>query len=218
MTDELQSLPRGLGELIQGVLELQVHFTPLTSPAMSRRREMINAIAAEFASVLVASDDHVSQVKGSNGAGNNAKVPWVRVFDPAQSPRPTLGWYVVLLFAADGSAAYMSLNQGVTKLDAAGIEANVSDGWKRVSESPVLRTPMMDEATRRLDLRDPGLGAQYARGNLLAFRYDRDKIPSDEDLKGHLLWLSRLLTALPDTDALPSQNRTARETALRGSW
>ncbi|MFD4958442.1 McrB family protein [Microbacterium sp. NPDC058389] len=211
MTDELQSLPRGLGELIQGVLELQVHFTPLASPAMSRRRELINAIAAEFAALLAASDDHVSQVKGSNGAGNNAKVPWVRVFDPAQSPRPTLGWYVVLLFAADGSAAYLSLNQGVTKLDAAGIEANVSDGWGRVSESPAARTPLMDEATRNVDLRDPGLGAQYARGNLLAFRYNREGIPSDGDIKRHLRWLSELLTILPTTDALPSQHRPAAE-------
>jgi hypothetical protein len=181
---------------------------------MSRRRELINAVTAEFAALLAASDDHVSQVKGSNGAGNNAKVPWVRVFDPAQSPRPTLGWYVVLLFAADGSAAYLSLNQGVTKLDAGGIEANVSDGWGRVSESPVARTPLMGEATRNVDLRDPGLGAQYARGNLLAFRYNRDGIPSDGDIKRHLRWLSELLTILPITDALPSQHRPTAEPGI----
>jgi hypothetical protein len=105
MPDAPVGLPNDLGELIQGVLDLQPHFTALPSPAMLRRRDMINAIADAFAAILAAAGDHVLQVKGSNGVGNNAKVPWVRVFEPAQSPQPTLGWYVVLLFAADGSAA-----------------------------------------------------------------------------------------------------------------
>lgn len=166
---------------------------------------MINAIADAFTSALIGADDHVSQVKGSNGVGNNAKVPWVRIFDPAQSPRPTLGWYVVLLFAADGTAAYLSLNQGVTKLDRAGIAANVADGWDRVSASPESQTPPMRESTRALDLRDPGLGAQYSRGNLLAFRFDRDRVPDDHDIETRLIWLVKLLKLLPVSAELPSQ-------------
>src|SRR4051794_27064694 len=109
MMDEPKSAPTRLGSLVQEVLELQPHFTPGPSPAMSRRRDMVSGITDAMAETLVRAEDHVLQVKGSNGVGNNAKVPWVRIYDPAQSPKPTLGWYVVLLFAADGSAAYLSL-------------------------------------------------------------------------------------------------------------
>lgn len=214
MTDEPQSLPTGLSELVQGVLELQPHFTPGQSPAMSRRRDMIARISNAMAAALVGANDHVLQVKGSNGAGNNAKVPWVRIFDPAQSPRPTLGWYVVLLFAGDGSAAYLSLNQGVTKLDRASIEANVSDGWNRVSASSESRGAHMEEATRSVDLRDPGLGAQYSRGNLLAFRFSLDHVPSDQEIEGRLLWLTDLLALLPDTSGLPSQKQDVGRNAV----
>ncbi|WP_314506038.1 MrcB family domain-containing protein [uncultured Microbacterium sp.] len=214
MTDEPQSLPTGLGELVQGVLELQSHFTPGQSPAMSRRRDMIGNITNAMTATLVGAANHVLQVKGSNGVGNNAKVPWVRIFDPAQSPKPTLGWYVVLLFAADGSAAFLSLNQGVTKLDRTSIEANVSDGWNRVSASSESRHAPMEESTRSVDLRDPGLGAQYGRGNLLAFRFERDHVPSDQEIEGRLLWLTELLTLLPDTSGLPSQKQDANLNAV----
>lgn len=172
---------------------------------------MINAIAANFAAVLESADDHILQVKGSNGAGNSARVPWVRLFDPAQSPKPTLGWYVVLLFASDGSAAFLSLNQGVTKLDAAQIEQNVADGWKRISDLVEADSDYAQHFTRLLDLRDPGLGAQYGRGNLIAFRFELDQIPDEHGIESRVLWLASLLEVLPDTSSLPSQNPVADE-------
>ena len=172
---------------------------------MQRRRDLVLAISAEFGETLARAGDHVSQVKGSNGAGNNAKVPWVRVFDPAQSPRPTLGWYVVLLFAADGSAAYLSLNQGVTKLDRAGIEANVRDGWQRVERTVTEARALDHGASRSIQLRDTGLGKQYENGNLLAFQYSRGNVPETDQIEKHLLLLVELLALLPNADNLPSQ-------------
>ena len=206
MTDQADFAPLAIHELIQGVLELQPHFTSGASPAMGRRRDLIVESSTAFGGALTAIGNHVLQVKGSNGAGNNAKVPWVRVFDPAQSPRPTLGWYVVLLFAADGSAAYLSLNQGVTKLDMAAIEANVDDGWARV-ENAIEGADPDHRAIRTIDLKDSGLGRLYERGNLLSFEYRVDDVPDTDQISADLIWLTRLLTLLPDTNSLPSEAR-----------
>src|SRR5262245_30421357 len=52
--------------------------------------------------------------KGSAGAGNWAEVPWLAVFDPFVTDSATRGYYVVYLFAADGSRVCLSLNQGTT--------------------------------------------------------------------------------------------------------
>src|SRR5438874_4801294 len=52
------------------------------------------------------------KIGGSDGKGKKTRVPWVRLYDPRFSPRATKGWYVVFLFAADGSSLFVSLNQG----------------------------------------------------------------------------------------------------------
>jgi hypothetical protein len=204
MTDPATIVPSEVDDLVQRVLELQPHFTSGPSPAMLRRRDLVASIAHAFTEILATAGDHVSQVKGSNGVGNNAKVPWIRVFDPAQSPRPTLGWYVVLLFAADGSSAYLSLNQGVTKLDRAGVEANVLDGWARI-ERASLDSDERNRALRKIDLQDAGLGRQYERGNLLAFEYQIGKVSPADQIASDLVWLVMLLALLPDTVGLPSE-------------
>lgn len=53
-------------------------------------------------------------VKGSAGQTNLARVPWCAVLDPAVTETAQAGYYVVYLFAADGSAVSLSLNQGAT--------------------------------------------------------------------------------------------------------
>jgi hypothetical protein len=37
------------------------------------------------------------RIEGSDGRGRKARVPWVRVYSEAHSPRATNGWYVGLL-------------------------------------------------------------------------------------------------------------------------
>ncbi|MET0886820.1 MAG: DUF3578 domain-containing protein [Mycetocola sp.] len=137
-------------------------------------------------------------VKASNGVGNNARVPWVRVFDPAQSPSPTSGWYIVLLVAADGSSAALSLNQGVTKLSSQAISDSVADGESRIErghfEEDLYRA---ERAVKTINLSDPGLGARYEKGSVLAFEYTRGSIPDDEVIAGDLRWLAERLAIMP---------------------
>ena len=54
------------------------------------------------------------KVKGSCGQGQWATVPWLGIFDDRMTESAQKGIYIVLLFKADMSGVYLSLNQGVT--------------------------------------------------------------------------------------------------------
>src|SRR4051794_28251177 len=45
-----------------------------------------------------------------------ADVPWIGVWPPGTDAPAYSGFYLVYLFAADGSAAFLSLNQGTEKV------------------------------------------------------------------------------------------------------
>ena len=51
-------------------------------------------------------------VVGSVGKGAWSQVPWVAILDPRRTLAPSHGTYAVYLFAADGNAVYLTLNQG----------------------------------------------------------------------------------------------------------
>jgi hypothetical protein len=53
-------------------------------------------------------------VSESDGIGRKTEAPWVRIFATSMSPRPTAGWYVVVHFAADGSAVFVTVGCGST--------------------------------------------------------------------------------------------------------
>src|SRR4029434_8086855 len=106
-----------LFELLKEVLELQPSWASLNTPEMQRRgvliRQQIPDVLREMLSRL-GPDFSELRVEGRDGTGRKTRVPWVRIYSPDLSPSATEGWYVVFLFAADGSAVYLSLNQGTT--------------------------------------------------------------------------------------------------------
>src|SRR5215469_17265426 len=106
MTETLQ-------DALKAVLDLQGEWSAENSQPMQQRGELIrNTIPALFKPLC---EQHRLSVEGRDGTGRKTRVPWVRLYDPRFSPSATEGWYVVFLFAADGSAVFLSLNQGTTK-------------------------------------------------------------------------------------------------------
>src|SRR5687768_7037628 len=75
-------------------------------------RERINDIAAR----LLCQPQEV-EVEGKDSTGYFSRVPWVRVANRTRSPDPRTGWYLVYLFAEDGSEAALSLIQGTQVWD-----------------------------------------------------------------------------------------------------
>ena len=131
-------------------------------------------------------DEPGFKIQGSPGRGRWARTVWVAIFDRLVTSTAQRGYYLVYLFRNDGSAVYLSLNQGTTAVHAEvgghrylGVlrdRANVYAGLLSSEELTGL-------VTGEIDLGSEGrLTRGYEAGNVLACRYEADSIPSDSDL------------------------------------
>jgi hypothetical protein len=193
---------RSLADSLDVVLSYQAHYTAINTAEMAARRvALVDDLAPKIQSLASRSTAKAWKTYASSGVGSAAKVPWLRVFDTAQSPSPAVGWYVVFLFAADGSSVALSLNQGVTRLSAAEIAQRVNQAGLLLKED--LESGFADRpgATAKISLADPGLGARYEAGHLVGFEYQAGLMPEDSQIEADLGWLLGLLAKLPDADA-----------------
>src|SRR5438874_11527945 len=108
----MAQMTRTLQESLKTIVALQQYWSADNTQPMQKRGQLIRD---EIPSLLrTLAQQHCMEVEGRDGTGRKTRVPWVRVYDPELSPSATQGWYVVYLFAADGSTVYLSLNQGTT--------------------------------------------------------------------------------------------------------
>ena len=185
-----------LNESIERVLELQDVFSADRTESMLERNQLVKTTIPDRIRSLLAESDLSSglSANGSGGIGNNAIVPWARVFDPQHSPSAQSGWYVVFLFSADGSSAHLSLNLGVTKISRSeikilheGAEKSLVDaGEDLTSKRRIARQIELHAGTN-------ALAALYERGNLAAFTYDRGSVPDEQQITEDLSFLLSLL-------------------------
>ncbi len=162
------------------------------------------------------------RVDASGGIGNNALIPWVRVFDPEHSPSAQSGWYVVLLFSADGKSAFLSLDLGVTKLSSMQIDDLKQQATSLLSESLIATGSSERKLHTSIDLSAGAnsLARLYEKGNVLAFKYDRSQVPSDADILEDVRYLATHLVTLqsqvliPDTDDTPSKSSRIAEKSM----
>lgn len=185
---------------LEEILVLQREWSSKSTPAMERRSELVRQVApAWLRSRLVGRTGRALAANGSDGSGSKSAVPWVRVFEPALSPRATKGWYVVYLFAAEGGRVFLSLNQG-TRLPGAlnprpeqEIKDRVAWAHRTLSQATTI-----DPSFRwhiDLDSRGPDLGRSYELGNVLAVEYSQGAVPDEPTLARDLdLFLSLLNT------------------------
>lgn len=185
-----------LNDLIGRVLELQEHFSADQTGEMKDRNQLVKTQIPGRVEALLRERTSGSSLSanGSGGIGNNAIVPWARVFDPEHSPSAQSGWYVVFLFAGDGSAVHMSLNLGVTKISAREIggfharaEERLNEAGDDLSSDPRLSREISLEAGTNQ------LARLYERGNLAAYTYRSGEVPSETLIAEDLEYLLSLL-------------------------
>ena len=119
--------------LIQAALDDLAEKSPGASQTFTDSAALKQIIHADLPAAL---DDHVGpsrEARGSIGIGMIADVPWVAVFDASGPASAKNGYYLVYLFAADGSAVYLSLNQGTEDLK---VEPLRSRSVRSTSETP----------------------------------------------------------------------------------
>ena len=201
-----------LQDSLRSVLTLQGGWSAENTPPMKERGGLIrNRIPALLKPLAM---KHGMSVEGSDGTGRKNRVPWVRIYDPRFSPSAVKGWYVVFLIAADGSAVYISLNQGTTKfvggsyvaIDPEILSNAVKDARLKLKD-PNLNVAGLLET---VDLRDPGdRGQGYESGNAYAIRYDADNIPQDGAILSDSSKLLDLLKVLYTSAVPPAETDDA---------
>jgi len=201
-----------LHDAIESVLSLQPKWTSANSSPMQQRGELIRKEIPVLLAPL--GKPFGLEVQGRDGTGLKTRVPWVRLYNPQWSPKATEGWYLVFLFSFDGSAVFLSLNQGTTTFVNGAFVPTAPDILKKRTEEArtIIGNGGFDTATllRDIELNDPGgLGQGYEHGNVFAIPYDRGKVPNDEIIQNDVTRLAPLLNALYETPNVSSVPNSA---------
>lgn len=147
-----------------------------------------NTIPEEIGKIIGQNDRYI--VEGSAGRGVWTKVPWIGIFDRSITESAQDGYYVVYLFREDFDGIYLSLNQGVTTVrEQYGTDAKhalrirAEDFVARLgNETSGLQTGRIDLAASS----PSSLAAFYEQGSICSRYYQREQLPSDEELAQNL--------------------------------
>lgn len=103
------------------ICALQPFYSSANTPQMAQRghlvrTELVEALRERLSRLQSAFDPVFDDlaVGASDGIGRKTEAPWARVFSEAMSPNPRTGFYLVIHFAADGSAVFITVGCGST--------------------------------------------------------------------------------------------------------
>ncbi|WP_240041280.1 MrcB family domain-containing protein [Paenibacillus ginsengarvi] len=123
------------------------------------------------------------RIQGSVGMGNWATVPWIAIMDRSNTETTQRGEYIVYLFAHDMSAVYLTLAQGVTvptkEMGRPGAYQYLRQKAEQIQTLLPLEGMYKDQ---NIQLTASGLGQDYQVSTVAYYRYDRDQLPSNEQL------------------------------------
>jgi len=126
-------------------------------------------------------DDHY-KVQGSVGQGNWAKIPWLAIMDKRITTTTQHGEYIVYLFSEDMSSVYLTLAQGVTEP----LKEGRVRGYEYLrKKARVMRETLPLQGMTRdeeIYLTDGGLGRDYQVSTIAYYRYEKDRLPDDDQL------------------------------------
>lgn len=180
---------------LQRVLELQPYWTWQKTDEMDERGKLVrNEVSGwmrdnvdELASAIGIPVSDFFAV-GRDATGRKTRVPWTRFGSHERAPSATDGFYVVYLWAFDGSAVYLSLNQGTTDFKSGEyvrkplnvLESRVAWAQNVTADWAAARTDLVPLVLA--DVGDDSLGRGYELGNIASVRYPVDAIPGDDQL------------------------------------
>lgn len=205
-----------IAALVDQILDTQKSYSARFTPEMLNRRELVEKDLKGALSGLMASLPWAKNLKidASSGKGNCALVPWIRIFDPKQSVSAQEGWYLVLLFSADGGSASLSLNLGVTNTAPDQIPAKVKDARERIIAANLnlnQNLPLPEIETISLNARGNNLATLYEKGNATAFEIPKSSGLADQDFIMLLEHLARKLELMPELKAKASSSPVSDE-------
>ena len=178
-----------LKRMIHDVLELQPYWG-YNNVKMDMRGKLIEKLIPQKISALF--DIHQIyfgnlKIVGSNGKGRKSRIPVIRIF----LQYPSIDWDVILLFSADGSGVYISLNykRGATNL------------VQKAREAFAQKNINIEKYHKHIALQDSGARAKsYEKENVVALSYLAKGIPSDTEVIQEIIALLRFAIILAEDD------------------
>lgn len=202
-----------IGALFEDVLNQARFYNSTGSPEMDIRKSKLRECKVLFNRTILEEglSDTFSADSGGD-IGNLAPIPFLRVFDPKHSPSATSGYYVVYLFAADGSSVFACLGHGTSvydkngkfqpSKDIDGIRARSSTARAKL-DSWNTRLTLEGKSEINLGLSSLTLSGtsrsraeNYEHGTIYAYEYKNGGMPSDEDIKEDLDEMLTILLVL----------------------
>jgi MoxR-like ATPase len=182
-----------------------------TQGTASEAQELLRRVSKSVISPVL-SDKYI--VEGSGGRGAAAHVPWISVFNPAETTTAQRGIYVVYLFKADMTQVYLSLNQGVTDL----VEQHGPTVAREMltGQAAQIRAAMPELAgyLARIALGSAApLPRNYEAGNIAAISYDTAQLPTNEELVRDLRNFLRFYD-----DALVARDEVEPASPTKHAW
>lgn len=104
-----------INELFHRICELQPSYSKDNTPEMQQRGQAIKELTNEVRNLkstlvpFLGAYGESFEANGRDGTGNKVETPWVRFCSSAMSPSATRGFYVVIHFSTDGSAAHVTV-------------------------------------------------------------------------------------------------------------
>ncbi|MDN3550749.1 MrcB family domain-containing protein [Mucilaginibacter aquaedulcis] len=149
-------------------------------------------------------------IKGSPGNGNWSATPWIAILDVLITNTPQSGYYPVFLFRDDMSGFYLSLNQGVTEIQAIYkreakevLKIKAQDFRAQIGKIP----SNFDEDViklKNLSTTKSKYPSLYEAGNVISKFYSADKIPSDNQLQNDIKEILNIYELISYNEGLPS--------------
>jgi len=215
------------------ILASTAYYSPDSTPEMTARGHAVKSMAEKVRAWLppelqIADETATPEVDYGGQRGGISPVPWVRIFARQYSPSATAGFYLVYLFAGDGSKVYLSLNQGTSEFRAGKFRPMVDTDAIRAQsqETRDLFAGWSPELLRGL-ASDVDLGvsalavgnqskksaANYEAANVFAVCYEANRLPPDQLLREDLTRMLGLLSHVYCATSRPN-GVTATETAV----
>lgn len=178
--------------VIRRICELQPKWTSRNTPEMKERGRLVRKDLVQSLRVhegrfkeALGRYSYDWDMYGSDGIGQKSEAPWVRVYSARMSPSATEGFYMVIHFAADGSAVFVTVGHGSNNWQPDGslspyrrdeLSAIVDRGRMILNDSYGSMAPFLDEIS--LGAKNSG-PENFERATVCAKRIPLDQLTDD---------------------------------------
>lgn len=150
------------------------------------------------------------KVVGSAGQGNWADCPWIAILDTLITNSAQSGFYPVFLFRADMTGAYLSINQGVTKVHE-DYKGDTTKVLKLRAEDFRARLDLKESDNINIDLKSKSDNAQlYEAGSIIAKYYPAGNLPTSDQIIRDVLHYINLYDQLAFNDSELDEDRKTK--------